>query len=200
MPRAAEDGAGVRGKGGSAVTAQLSLLDAPGRLSGATLSPCGTYRYHLWRARNDGHGRIVWIMLNPSTADADHDDATMRKVMGYSWRWGYQRLEVVNLYALRSTDPAVLKTHADPVGPENNAWIFRTARAADKVVVAFGKLGGLRRDDICDELLGISDDAAEELRLWCLGENSDGSPKHPLYLPNDAELEPWCNPYPEPRR
>lgn len=106
----------------------------------AILSICGTYRYRLGRElpNHDGKGVVLWVMLNPSTADATADDPTIRKVVGFSSNWGFAVARVVNLYALRSTDWRPLRTHADPVGPENDEQIRASVLAADAVVLAWG--------------------------------------------------------------
>ncbi len=93
----------------------------------AFLSECGVYRYELTRTWGDGD-RLLWIMLNPSTADADLDDPTIRRVIGFSRGFGYSGAIVANLFALRSTDPKALRTHPDPVGPANNAMLAQLAR------------------------------------------------------------------------
>jgi hypothetical protein len=77
--------------------------------SGAELSACRTYRYRLWRQWDADLAPVVWVMLNPSTADESADDPTIRKCIGFAQRWGYGGIEVVNLYAYRSPDPRQLK-------------------------------------------------------------------------------------------
>lgn len=147
-----------------------------------------TRRYRYWLAREwlYGDGICVFVMLNPSTADEHALDPTVRRCVGYAKRWGFKRLEVLNLFAWRSTDPRVLPTLDDPVGPENLNWIAEvTSRAETKLVVcAWGKDGAIRGqgDRVKDELKTIGVEA------WCLGLNGDGSPVHPLYQPNTAQL------------
>lgn len=88
----------------------------------AVISEDGLYRYRL--DRRWGYGpRVAWIMLNPSTADSEAEDATSRRVQAFSRRWGFSALTVVNLYAWRATDPTDLWTAQDPVGPENDRHI-----------------------------------------------------------------------------
>ena len=88
----------------------------------AVLSDCGTYRYRLWRKWGCG-SPLLFVMLNPSTADAEVDDATIRRCLGFADAHGFGELEVVNLYAYRATDPADLKRAGYPVGPDNDAHI-----------------------------------------------------------------------------
>ncbi len=158
---------------------------------GADISICGTYRYHLWR-RWAPVGRVTWIMLNPSTADAEHDDATIRRCIGYAKQWGAGGIEVINLYALRSPSPKVLLKHEDPIGPVNNLMfqsVLNIAKNRPSVVIAaWGALRAPFRQralDIvamCDEI-GIS--------LLCLGHTKAGYPRHPLYVKLEQKRVRW---------
>jgi hypothetical protein len=109
----------------------------------AVISPCGRYRYHLHRRIADSGRVATFVMLNPSRADAEIDDPTIHRVMGFARRWGCGELHVVNLFAFRATRPADLRKAADPVGPENRDRIRRAvAVAADGLVVcAWGTHG-----------------------------------------------------------
>lgn len=157
-------------------------------MSDAILSDCGTYRYWLQRKIEGGRTRIpvplVFVMLNPSTADADVDDPTIRRCMGFAKTWGYGSLEVINLYALRSTDPKNLKLHSDPVGPNNLACMVSVMGRMVDVVCAWGGKVDQHR---VDTFLAL----ARTLRidLWCLKVNKDGSPKHPLYAKADLPMK-----------
>ena len=132
-------------------------------------------------------------MLNPSRADHTLDDRTVRRCVGFARRWGFGELRVANLFALRATDPtALLDTVAaggDPVGPDNRLHL-RSLAAAHTVVLAWGAnangvLGDAYPREVVDAL------AAQGAALFCLGRCTDGSPRHPLYLPGDARLTPW---------
>lgn len=158
----------------------------------ALLSDDGIYRWWLTRKikYGPGHypseplvGRVVWIMLNPSTADAKIDDRTIRRCMGFAYLWGYEEIVVVNLFALRSTDPKALYKHADPVGPENDRWIKEYTKDAKEIIAAWGAHGTLkgRGLQVRNYLWGLG------RPVHRLGLNDDGSPKHPLYLPNDSK-------------
>lgn len=159
------------------------------RLKGANISADGLYRYWLsreWQLGKPDEHAVCWIMLNPSTADASEDDPTIRKCANFTNTWGYQRLWVVNLFAYRSVLPKMLSHARDPVGPENDATIRETAVRAKLVVCAWGNSVPKEypsRPNRVRELLFMSN-----IKLKCLGKNSDGSPKHPLYLKNTTEL------------
>jgi hypothetical protein len=155
----------------------------------ATWSPCRRYRYTLEREfRLTLEPRIVtWIMLNPSTADEDHDDATISKCIARAVRWGFSRLVVVNAYAWRSTDPTLLRSDecraaGGPVGEGNDAAILDACTRAALVVCGWGNnLAPDRRSELARLLRGVP--------LTALRINSNGSPSHPLYLP-------FCEPQP----
>ena len=154
------------------------------------------YRYLLgrsWRTPAPDQRMVLWIMLNPSTATAHADDNTIRKVVAFSKTWGFDRLVVVNLFALRSTDPAGLLDVRDPVGPLNDLAIAEAAVGAHQIVCAWG-LGHdaprarvkrrERENRVCEILAGRD--------LLCLGTTeAEGAPKHPLYLPGHLEPRVW---------
>jgi hypothetical protein len=156
-------------------------LGAEAQASGAILSPCGRYRYRLWRRWSAAGRRVVWVMLNPSTADASIDDPTIRRCLGFSKAWGYTALEVVNLFALRATDPAVLGLAGYELarGPDNERHILESCQGADLVIAAWG----------AHETAGYAEKTAAELgragiALHCLGKTTQGHPRHPLYCPS----------------
>lgn len=122
---------------------------------------------------------MLFVGLNPSTADAHHDDATVRRCVGFGKRWGFDGLILVNLFAYRSTNPAALLCSLDPVGPANDRWIRRVSSEAKLTVAAWGARGAyLDRDQTVLELLH---------KPHCLGTTQRGHPRHPLYLPQKAE-------------
>jgi hypothetical protein len=163
---------------GSSSTAELgSNLNLFGS-SGAVISGCGRYRYHLWRSANEVGGTVLFVLLNPSVADAIKDDPTITRCQVRAAMWGFSRLEVVNLYALRSTDPAALAASEDPVGPDNDRWILESAARADLVICGWGNNALDRKRPA--EVLALIRQAG---RTPCaLQINADGSPAHPLYL------------------
>jgi len=153
------------------------------------ISDCGTYRYMLTRRLHDIsaiHRSTLFIMLNPSTADARLDDPTIRRCMGFAKTWGCRGIVVANLYALRSTDQSVLWQHPDPIGPENDAYLAQLAGEHETVVCAWG---GSARSDRVDAVKRIFDDRS--CRLMCLGVTKSGSPRHPLFVRADTQRIPW---------
>ena len=144
--------------------------------------PSERYRYLLTRTIGAGSDRLAFVLLNPSTADAMRNDPTIRRCIGYAQRWGFGRLEIVNIFAFRTTYPRELFAEDDPVGPGNDAWIRRVCRRADRVVAAWGG-HGTRLDR--STRIGVLLDGVE---AWCLGTTAAGEPKHPLYLRADLPL------------
>lgn len=136
-----------------------------------------TYRWLLWRQWAAGP-TVTWVMLNPSTASAARDDPTIRRCVAFSTLWGFGRLEVVNLYALRATQPRDLWTHPDPIGPGNDERIHAAAERADTVVAAWGVHG--ERDGRGWHVLDGLRRHCEAVR--CLGTTLGGQPKHPVRL------------------
>jgi hypothetical protein len=149
---------------------------------GATFDRTRRYRYRLWRTWDRSGPRLLFIMLNPSTADAEKLDPTVRRCVGFAERWGYGSLEVANLFALRSTDAGALYQVDDPVGPENDRHIEDAVRMSACVIAAWGHHGRLRgRDEQVQELVTRHAD------LSCLRRTKHGFPGHPLYLPGSLE-------------
>ncbi|MCY1008546.1 DUF1643 domain-containing protein [Nannocystis pusilla] len=156
----------------------------------ATWSPDKAYRYTLRRVWHtplvaEGDPReLAWLMLNPSTADEFASDATIRRCIGFSQREGFDELVVVNVYALRSTDPRGLWRAADPVGPHNDSAIAEVLARVQLVVCAWG--ANARPDRLCriGELL-----RPVAARVRCLGTTQGGAPLHPLRLPKDTPLQ-----------
>lgn len=133
---------------------------------------------------------VVFVMLNPSTADADRDDPTIRRCIGFASREGAAGLSVVNLYAYRATRPGDLWAAPDPVGAENDSVLARVLREASAqgwpVIAAWGSHA---RPDRARHLADLASICGA--RLLALGVTRDGSPRHPLYLRKDAPLAPW---------
>lgn len=152
----------------------------------ATYDARRTYRYRLSRTWGNGP-RVCFIMLNPSTATAAELDPTVTRCHRYATAWGYQQLEVVNIFALRSTDPRKLYTHRNPIGNENDTAILNAASDADLVVCAWGTHGEhLGRGQQVRDML-----TANGVALHILCRTKHGHPGHPLYLPGDLRARRW---------
>lgn len=158
----------------------------PAARSDALLSEDGAYRYWLHREWGYPGPGATFVMLNPSTADAVEDDRTIGRCIDFAKSWGCVRLRVVNLYALRSTNPDRLWTVDDPVGPENDEWIGRALDLTSGPVVA--AWGVNARQDRVDHVLALPGMG----RAQCLGHTKDGHPRHPLYVRGDTPLRPFA--------
>jgi len=162
----------------------------------AILSPCGLYRYRLERSLGGllAGPTVAWIMVNPSTADAETDDATIRKVIGFSKRMGAGHVVVGNLFAFRATDIRALRTAADPVGPDGRDHVRVIMRGAATVIVAWGPCAKLPAQ-LRGRWAEVAKDAKDRgIPLMCLGTAQDGHPLHPLMLGYDRPLVPWSPP------
>ena len=154
----------------------------------AVISDCGQYRYLLTREGDLTATRApaVFIMLNPSTADAALDDPTIRRCKSFAQAWGCNGIEVVNLYAFRATNPTDLWIQSDPVGEANDAWIVNQAHMASEVVCAWGANAKPERVARVHAMLKTAG-----ARLLCLGVTKSGAPRHPLYVRGDQQLIEW---------
>jgi hypothetical protein len=156
----------------------------------AKLSRDRVYRYVLTRRWAYG-SHATFIMLNPSKANAAIDDATIRRCIGFARTWKLGGFVVVNLYAIRSQDPAVIgqarADGLDPVGPENDDWIQRYLRqAAQGKMPVIAAWGANAEPERAEEVLGFKGMD----RVMALGVNDNGSPRHPLYLPGVIRPRP----------
>lgn len=155
--------------------------------TGACFDVSGIYRYSLWRIWDKSAPKLVFIMLNPSTADAQINDPTIRRCLGFAQAWGYGCLEVVNLFGLRTPNPQTLRQVPDPVGDQCDAYIQTAAQRADQIILAWGNWGKLSgRDQAVIKLLAA-------YKLHCLGLNQSGQPRHPLYLKRDVQPMPYVS-------
>jgi hypothetical protein len=176
-----------------AIAPSQSLSDEAGQGASrferaAAFSECRRYRYRLWRSWGDPSNRLLVVALNPSTADEAVDDATIRRCVGFALRWGFGALDVVNLFAWRSTDPVGLLGVASPVGDGNDESIVGACASASRIVLAWGshtKSGALRdmvaaRGARARAMVVAS--VPGDIEVGTFGRNKDGQPKHPLYL------------------
>ena len=146
----------------------------------ATFSDCRKYRYALSRTWNGKKKTILFIGLNPSTANEKIDDPTIRRCINYAQNWGYGSLLMVNLFAYRATLPSELKNVKNPIGNDNDIQIIELSKKADIAVAAWGNEGTLlNRDKEVKKILP---------NLMCLKINKSGQPSHPLYQKKDLKL------------
>lgn len=172
---------------------QLSIMEPVGS---AYLSPCQRYRYTLTRRWAPGGGTCAFIGLNPSTADATEDDNTILRCIDFAKRFGANELLMLNLFALRATDPADMKRARSPIGLENDAVLARECLAlqenagANTIICAWGADGVHldRARQVYEMLTQVTS------KLFSLGTTKHGQPRHPLYLRKDTPLQPWRHP------
>lgn len=159
-----------------------------GAVNVCRFSPCRRYRYRLdhdFDPLFKGTGkRIVWIGLNPSTADENNLDPTLRRIAEFSRREGFSGFTMLNLFAWRATEPKDMLAVCDPIGPDNNAVLIGTCSEAAQVVFAWGGDGGHMHRD-CAVIIAIY---ALNVPVSCLGLTEKSCPKHPLYLPKETPL------------
>jgi hypothetical protein len=149
---------------------------------GAVLSEDRRYRYVLWRRWDPGLPQMVWILLNPSTADERADDQTLRKCVGFAQQFKQGGIQIVNLFAWRSRHPNELQMVADPIGPENDTHILKTLGDNPGLVMAgWGADRFARRR--AEAVTAMVKVAHPRLTIRCLGRGVAGTPTHPLFVP-----------------
>lgn len=158
------------------------MTPPPSMQRGADFSPCGRYRYRLWRQWGEG-SRVVFVGLNPSTADASRDDPTIRRCIGFAQRWGHARFDIVNLFAFRATQPVDLRAALEPEGPDNLKAIRHAVNVSSAVIACWGHMGGWRDQD--RRVLPLLPDDTR-----CLGTTKGGHPRHPLFVRYGTPLVP----------
>lgn len=151
--------------------------------NGAHFSPCRKYRYALWRIWDKSKPLVMFIGLNPSTANEVDPDPTITRVRGFAKRWGYGGFYMMNLFAYISSEPEELKKCADPLG-DNDGWLERISPKCEQVVFAWGAFK--EATERSEEVIRMFPDAK------ALIINMDGSPRHPLYVKGDIKLIPYA--------
>lgn len=149
-----------------------------------------SHRYVLGRQWNTTRSVVAFIGLNPSTADEHQDDPTIRRVTAFARSWGFGGVLMLNLFSIVSSDPKILLTSADPIG-ENDRYLTDFLPIAQQVIFSWGNFDvGTRANDFIKLFSKIYPWKGHPVvqKLWyCLGQNKNGSPKHPLYLKADTE-------------
>lgn len=144
---------------------------------GATFSDCRNYRYALWRIWDTSKPLIMWIGLNPSTANEEKNDPTIRRVIRFSRDWGYGGVYMMNLFAYVTPYPSELETCQDPIR-ENDLWLDSVSKKCEKIVFCWGSF-----EQAQDRALEVG----SRFEGVALQINSDGSPRHPLYVKSDIK-------------
>ena len=153
--------------------------------SDAVVSECGKYRYLLRRVWDHARPRALLVMLNPSTADALKDDATIRSCVRLLNALHYGSMEVVNAFAFRATDPKDLPSDGSAIGPQNEGIVDAALYRCDVVVCAWGAHGpAQQRLSFFRQFL-----KSRKPAVYCFGRTKAGHPKHPLYLKTGTTLE-----------
>lgn len=150
----------------------------------AVISDCEKYRYLLRRTWDHDLSRVLIVMLNPSTADARKDDATIRSCVRLCKDHRAGSFEVVNLFGFRATDPTLLDSVADPVGPNNDQVIEAAVNRCDQIICAWGaNAHAVKRERAALDLLG-----GHRPAIFCWGRTASGAPRHPLYIKSGTPL------------
>lgn len=166
----------------------MSMSSKLASIQQTVFSECRRYRYTLWREWSfdaQRAGFVMFIGLNPSTADEVQNDPTVRRCIDFAKRWGFGAMSMMNAFAYRATDPAEMKRQPEPVGEDNDFWLRRCAECATRIVLAWGLNGAhAGRDGQVLELLARKKVLA---KVVCLRITQGGHPEHPLYMPADVE-------------
>ncbi len=151
--------------------------------SGAIFSPDRMHRYLLWRSWSGVDRMVLFVALNPSTADERVDDPTIRRCSSFAQEWGATGFMVANLFAFRATKPKDLMLASDPIGMENDRWLRGASSYSTRTIVCWGNDGayGGRSANVLPLLK-----QPEALRV-----NKGGQPSHPLYLPGFLRPIPY---------
>ncbi len=153
----------------------------------ANLSSDLKHRFTLTRVWSKNDGIVAFIGLNPSTADSNEDDPTIRRCKRFARDWGYGGIVMLNLFSSRHTDPKELKTCSEPNISVSDYYLFDWVKEASLVVAAWGVHGSFRERD--SQVKRHLKYLAEQ--VYCLGKTKDGLPRHPLYVPASKQLEPY---------
>ena len=146
-------------------------------------SYCRTYRYTLKHVWDGSLGTVVFIGLNPSTADENKLDPTLRRIRGFACDWGYGSFVMLNAFAFRATDPREMKKADDPIGPKNDEFIRSVCSSNDLTIACWGNHGEFMSR--WKTVVSIVD------KTMCLKLTKSGQPSHPLYLKKSLKPIFW---------
>lgn len=188
--------AGLEPKRNAAGAWDLDVVVRGDDRTGACFDRSEAYRYVLWRELErpllgDGLGTVLFVGLNPSTADEQKSDPTCTREMDFAERWGFDRYVKCNMFGYRSTDPLGLAKVADPLGPDNLTLLSRMATRASLIVVCWGDGKGGKVKGLIAQASAPTQLALGARVVKCFGVTQAGNPKHPLYLARTSELVDW---------
>jgi len=155
----------------------------------AVFSPCRKWRYHLKQVWDDTKPNLLWMMLNPSTADETQNDPTVERCEQRARQWGYGGVEVYNIFAYRATDPSDMKAQAEPIGPDNDKWAAEFAKQSQHTLAILGWGEHGKHRDRGAEVLKIIQSHQGQVQV--LKVNKSGHPKHPLYIGYKQKPQPF---------
>lgn len=151
----------------------MDLFSNETEIKGAYFSADRKYRYSLFRIWDKNKPFVQFVGLNPSTANENVDDPTIRRIKQFARDWGYGGFYMTNLFGFVTPYPEELKTCADPLG-DNNMWLRNVKELCATVCFCWGSFDVFGRDN---EVSSMFPEAV------CFGLSKSGNPKHPLYLP-----------------
>ena len=153
----------------------------------AIYSACEKYRYSLTRVWNPKGPRVMFVMLNPSTASEVQNDPTVERCERRARHLGYGAFRVTNIFAWRATDPRKMRAASEPIGPQNKETLTEGGAWADHIIAAWGVHGSH-----LDQGPRVAKDLAQmSVPLFHLGLTKAGHPRHPLYLSYAQQPEIW---------
>ena len=148
----------------------------------AKFSSCRKYRYALWRIWDLSRPFLMFIGLNPSTADETKDDPTIIRCINFAKSWNYGGIYVTNLFAYRSSSTKKMMIFRNPIGVENDKWIKNLSQKSNIIIAAWGNDGiHLNRSKTIENKIP---------NLKCIKKNKSGQPAHPLYLKSNLKPKP----------
>lgn len=156
-------------------------------IKNAVITDCLCYRTQLYRAEHPEshlHGVVAWVLNNPSMADHEQDDPTVRRMWAFTLAWGFSAMGVFNINPYRATDPKDAVVPPLHIQEVNDGWL-RTAMSCSIVVCGWGDKG---ERSLIRRALGVMHPMGP---LSSLRVTKQGNPQHPLYLPGDLKPEPW---------
>lgn len=162
---------------------------AIGENRAAVFSPCRKWRYHLQHVWDDSQANLIWMMLNPSTADELKNDPTVERCEQRARMWGFGGVEVFNIFSYRATDPDDMKAYIDPIGPNNDDWMIQFAKKSQSTtaIIGWGEHGKHRgRGEAVLDIIKRHNGQVNALKV-----NASGHPKHPLYIGYKQKASPF---------